>query len=505
MKLIKIGSAANNDIVINSQYVSAHHANLTLLDDGKILIEDKGSKNGTFIGGNQQRLTPGQEVAITRGSAVKLGDQFLPWNQVPAVQNEAGKYKSIVNIGSHLRNNLVVNAPSVSRYHATLMIENGGKAWIKDNGSTNGTSVNGQRLAPNQPVRVKKGDAVTLGNTDVTAQLLPYFGGDNSFLKNILIAVACIVVACGIGVAIYFIIGKPMPKDAVVYVQHSFNYTITLKDNPRNIPLEYTTPTFYQSGTAFFIDKEGRMGTALHVANPWKEDYSKEVYDELAKMWDEYLVGNLPTKVENLEEYAMLKSTVIGNSIINNSSNLNEINAYLKSAHKSPMKITGTTDDLYIAYPGRMYSNVDEFERASIAAVSEDSRIDVAILQLNTKKTPEKALKCYFDINKIYTGELKPLEETLITIGYPSGLSRALDFTARSLEPTIRETKVAKVPSRFSFEIQDAAAGGASGSPLFNKKNQLVGILYASYQGDQATTLAVQARYLKELYEKEVK
>ena len=192
-------------------------------------------------------------------------------------------------------------------------------------------------------------------------------------------------------------------------------------------------------------------------------------------------------------------------AILQNSTSLGEVKVTLKSIHKAPVKITGSTDDLYIAYPGRMYSALDEFERASIDAVSTNPDIDVAILQLNTKKTPEKAAKCMFDIEDAFAGKLEPMKETLTTIGYPSGLSRALDFKAKSLEPTIRETKVAKVPSRYTFELQDASTHGASGSPIFNKKNQLVGILYGGYEGQAGTTLAVQARYLKELYDKEVK
>lgn len=504
MKLIKIGSAPNNDIVINSQFVSAHHADLTLLDDGHILIEDKGSTNGTFIGAQHRKLTPGQEVQITRGSVVLLANENLPWSQIPVLVNDGSKYKTIVNIGSNYRNNVVVNSPAVSRYHATLKIDKGNKAWIIDNGSTNGTEVNGMKITPNQAVRVKKGDNVLVGTEDITAQLTPYLGG-GGFVKNLLIAVAAILVACGIGGLIYLLMGPKLPTDAVVYVQHSFNYTITLKDNPRSIPLEFTTPTYYQSGTAFFIDKEGRMGTALHVASPWNEEYSKQVYDELRKMWDEYLLKNVPAQLTANEEYIALKATDIGTAILQNSTSLGEVNVTLKSIHKAPVKITGSTDDLYIAYPGRMYSALDEFERASIDAVSTNPDIDVAILQLNTKKTPEKAAKCMFDIEDAFAGKLEPMKETLTTIGYPSGLSRALDFKAKSLEPTIRETKVAKVPSRYTFELQDASTHGASGSPIFNKKNQLVGILYGGYEGQAGTTLAVQARYLKELYDKEVK
>ena len=49
MRLLKIGRDASNDIVLHSDKVSSLHAELTMLDSGDIQIEDKNSRNGTFI------------------------------------------------------------------------------------------------------------------------------------------------------------------------------------------------------------------------------------------------------------------------------------------------------------------------------------------------------------------------------------------------------------------------------------------------------------------------
>ena len=70
MKLIKIGSDPTCNIVLNSEYVSAHHADLTILDNGDIFIEDKDSTNGTFLG--KKKLNPLQEVQVRRGELSKL-------------------------------------------------------------------------------------------------------------------------------------------------------------------------------------------------------------------------------------------------------------------------------------------------------------------------------------------------------------------------------------------------------------------------------------------------
>jgi predicted component of type VI protein secretion system len=65
-----------------------------------------------------------------------------------------------LTIGRDSTNGVAINDGEVSRRHSRLSFQ-GGKYVIEDLGSTNGTFVNGQRLAG--PVVLKPGDVVTLG------------------------------------------------------------------------------------------------------------------------------------------------------------------------------------------------------------------------------------------------------------------------------------------------------------------------------------------------------
>lgn len=65
-----------------------------------------------------------------------------------------------LTIGRDSSNGVSINDAEVSRKHARLNFQ-GGKYVIEDLGSTNGTFVNGQRLAG--PVVLKSGDVVSLG------------------------------------------------------------------------------------------------------------------------------------------------------------------------------------------------------------------------------------------------------------------------------------------------------------------------------------------------------
>ena len=59
---------------------------------------------------------------------------------------------------------------NVSRRHAMIMVDDGGHATIRDEGSTNGTFVNGDRLLPGVDVRLVDGDTVRLA-ADVTGKV----------------------------------------------------------------------------------------------------------------------------------------------------------------------------------------------------------------------------------------------------------------------------------------------------------------------------------------------
>jgi pSer/pThr/pTyr-binding forkhead associated (FHA) protein len=60
---------------------------------------------------------------------------------------------------------------NVSRRHATVTVDDAGHATIRDEHSTNGTFVNGDRVLPGTTVRLVDGDTVRLG-ADVTAEVM---------------------------------------------------------------------------------------------------------------------------------------------------------------------------------------------------------------------------------------------------------------------------------------------------------------------------------------------
>ena len=70
--LIKIGKAEDNDFVVSDPHVSRHHARLSSVEGNRLLLEDVGSTNGTFVNGTQII-----KKHVVLGDAIRLGDQCM--------------------------------------------------------------------------------------------------------------------------------------------------------------------------------------------------------------------------------------------------------------------------------------------------------------------------------------------------------------------------------------------------------------------------------------------
>ena len=64
-----------------------------------------------------------------------------------------------IYIGKNAENDYVINAPTVSRKHAVITVDDNGTVTIKDLNSTNGTYVNGERVTQKT---LHEGDIVTV-------------------------------------------------------------------------------------------------------------------------------------------------------------------------------------------------------------------------------------------------------------------------------------------------------------------------------------------------------
>lgn len=516
MKLIKIGSANSCNLIIHSNYVSSMHAELLLTDDGQIYLEDKNSTNGTFVG--NKKIIPNERVRIQRGDLVKFGDTELSWNAIP--QHYGPKKNEVwYNVGSSDQCQIPVSSQFVSRFHAILKVRDKKKAFLMDNDSRNGTMVNGNKLARNKEVQIKRKDSVICGDIDVSDDLKPYIPNRYGPLKPIMIAVAIAAVLCGL----FFLLQRcdddwiKKYKNAVVYVDAAYHYEVVFEDLPISKDVwkdvykseTWTVPVqLPYSATAFFVDKNGVMVTNRHVANPgeYQDDVVKTaVRNSVHERIQESITVKRVTSDADL---ARLASTQLGSCIVaqwylTGNGRYSNLNSLITAVMNTKFQIKGVLDYITVGYPGRNYTHADEYERCFVLDESGTPDQDVALLQLNTKRTPDN-IKNIIDIKRMsFDGKFEPQKDPLTWIGYPRGNNWNLDAKTHSLEPEIRSTNISKTPSLYSFEVQGEAIGGASGSPVFNPKTgKLYGILFGNWRGGTTYSHACKVKCAKDLYEK---
>ena len=198
MRLIVIGSSNSAHLKLNSQFVSGYHAEILMLDNGDILLTDKGSRNGTYL--NDQRLQPNKDIPIKRGDSIRFADVTLDWKTIPVFpMPDLTKVKEMRGIGTNFRNKYQLQGDKVSRFHATFKKMSDKKWYIQDH-SRNGTTVNGQPIPSNQDIKLKKGDKILCAGVSVPN---PYEEGKTFNYRKIVTIISVILLLCGAFYGIY--------------------------------------------------------------------------------------------------------------------------------------------------------------------------------------------------------------------------------------------------------------------------------------------------------------
>lgn len=532
MRLIKIGRDASNDIVLHSSRASSLHAEITLMDSGDILLEDKGSQNGTFI--QNRPIKPGTPVNVRRGDAIRFADVELLWSQVPMPEDNSA-YKAIYGIGSHLNNDIRVSGETVSRYHATIKVGRDNKVYIVDH-SKNGTTVDGKKIPANTPVRIKKSSSIVCGRAPVSLQNAP-IQWPNNIGKAILMSVASVLILVGIGVGIFKLIdGSPKKlsdtdlynryNHAVVMLVGIYHYEVEVGDwTPESFVqynqvcaeiykinkqelfigpqvvidnntgkwtlaigksskelIESTDKTGLYGGTGFFISEDGQLITNLHVVKPWLETKQTEVLqDEFSKRLAKY--------VDFLSNYKLaVKGTM--NALLNPS----DLTAYI-----SKVKVRGVLDYVALIPNGEMF-DPENIIKCRVLSAGNDLNKDVALVQTVSKRLPTGDctiinIKDSIDVddNALVVGE------HIYTMGFPLLTSLQDRSNEGGIQLLARGGSITQNLNDFLFGFDAASYGGASGSPIFNDKGMLVGILNSGVKMTQGFNYGVKAKYIKEL------
>lgn len=188
-------------ILLDQPFISRLQAVIEVMQNGQTMIKNLSSRRTTFVNGqaiDSQILNNGDRVEFGSGQTISFtfysessaqtfspqmsygnlpiqpvsGDSTVQWSQ-PQQQNPLSVMQigqvSRLRIGRAPDNEIVLDAPSVSRYHAELSYENGTEQpIITDLKSTNGIFINGEIMR--SPSLLQPTDWVTIGGYLIRVQ-----------------------------------------------------------------------------------------------------------------------------------------------------------------------------------------------------------------------------------------------------------------------------------------------------------------------------------------------
>ncbi|MEU5764076.1 FHA domain-containing protein [Nocardia sp. NPDC047648] len=169
------------DHLAENTTVSRRHATIYRDEYGDVYLRDENSTRGTWV--DNRKVDPDVPVRLRPGDQIRLGDwvgaarfedglrESVPRALPVKLNNVHGDVSLDLTRGgeplplgrdsAELPDNLS-GANAISRRHASLGVHPSGRVWIRDEGSTNGTYVNGKQVQPGTKVMLHPGDSVRL-------------------------------------------------------------------------------------------------------------------------------------------------------------------------------------------------------------------------------------------------------------------------------------------------------------------------------------------------------
>jgi ABC-type multidrug transport system ATPase subunit/pSer/pThr/pTyr-binding forkhead associated (FHA) protein len=168
---ITLGSAPDCDVVLQGPGVAPQHARI-VKQNGQLAFVDNGVAP-SFANGAP--VPPQQPVPFDFRTQFAIGQVPVPLAH-PAIvmmlmapgQQTAPRGQIVIGREPG-RASLVIAHSTVSGQHATVMLD---RMMVQDNGSTSGTYIGGQKIAPNQPVPLDPNGVIAFGSVPVQVSIL---------------------------------------------------------------------------------------------------------------------------------------------------------------------------------------------------------------------------------------------------------------------------------------------------------------------------------------------
>jgi S1-C subfamily serine protease len=395
--------------------------------------------------------------------------------------------QAVVVVGRHANTDLRFDPQSdldVSGRHAEIRV-NEGQYVIHDASSTNGTFVNGKKLAPSRVL--ESGDKIQFGakgpeveivfsrvstgapikstprsNANTEQRVAMAVREQTKGLKQLVIAAVVLAVAGGGGAFLY------VRQNARTQID-DLKKTLSSSDSIRQI-LQVGQS---QGDTAFANEVQRKIGELQQRLPNAKTDAERATIKaeidknqaqliQLVRM-DPYAIRN-----RNAPAVVILISQIEGENAAGTGFGVTPDGLIITNRHnvrnadgKLPTKIA------------IKYTDTGEWLPAHVVKVSDDDAADLALIQVD-RAGPFPA------VAGLSAGQSDAAEGLqVLTIGYPSGYDTPMegtgnDFIAKS---TLSPGTVSKRTSSV-LQIDSYATHGSSGSPVFSARGLVIGVVY---------------------------
>lgn len=313
-------------------------------------------------------------------------------------------------------------------------------------------------------------------------------------------------------------------KDAVVMVKHRYTFVAKIKGKEiqLNIP-EASEETLF--GTAFFVDKNGNMISNSHVLQPWN---SPENLDKINTD-----AANIRRKIASILTSDISEDgyeTFIASNWGNASSEYNEEGSYhggdsekdegeeFVNSSDAAVDSVSISDDIAASIPQKDYvsegeievymktvdisvalhNSAEEWLPCTIEKISEDQSVDLGVLQLSSKETPNTVVNIINLDNAVTNDQTLRPGEKAVMIGYPLG--EDLAQTVSGIKVQLYDGQISKESDGTKIQYSVTSTHGASGSPIFNNCGQLIAVNFSGVEQVQGYNFGIIARQINSVY-----
>lgn len=288
------------------------------------------------------------------------------------------------------------------------------------------------------------------------------------------------------------------------------------------------------TGTAFFINKEGALLTNRHVASPMvTPEQLKQATKSLLSALRDLMEEGRSQLAQQYQELENQKSDYVaydeyGNQYVDRSSlenieeqqqelsdNFDELSATIQGVDNMDMNAIRIVpvSEIGIAYNNTFATKPEDFldkNPCVLVRASKDEDVDLALIQLKDKKTPENAYvfsyieemkqQSVVDWAKETLGMTKKRKELTIgdqlsLIGYNAGPILAETKAGIKAQMTTGQVTQLSDGSRLLYSIP--ALQGSSGSPVVDADGKLVAVNFAKLSGTESFNFGIPLKQIR--------